>query len=82
MFTNLLGQNGGKCLSFLVMPLPPPNFSQFKHDVISLIIFTVKPCDTDTEWTVEIVHFNLEKISELFSREQSKLSAMMSKALI
>ena len=49
-------------LSFLEMTLPPPNFSQFKYGVIGLIIFTVKPCYTNTEGTVEIVHFNLEKI--------------------
>ena len=48
---------------FLSFNAPPfPNFSQFKYGVIGLIIFTVKPCYTDTEGTVEIVHFDLEKI--------------------
>ena len=52
----------GRPLSFLLTPLPPLNFSQFKYGVIGLIMFTVKPCYTDTQGTVEIVHFDLEKI--------------------
>ena len=48
----------GRPLCFLVTPLPPPNFSQDKYGFMGLIIFTVKPCYTDIEGTVEIVHFD------------------------
>ena len=30
-------------LSFLVIPLPPPNFAQLRYGVIGLIIVTVEP---------------------------------------
>ena len=35
---------GDTLVTFLVILLPSPNFVQFKYGVISLIIFTVKPC--------------------------------------
>ena len=59
---SVLGQLSGRPLSSLVTALHSPNFSQFKYGVVGLIIVTVKPCYSDIEGTVAIVHFNLEKL--------------------